>query len=316
MAVAVQQFQRAQEFRPEKEEKVDPLDQLLKGLQIASAVYGIKHGIDQNDIVKAKYDFEKTDAPIKQEIDLKDKGLMKGPDGSIQYDPNSYKQQKANADLIEANKKALKDAEEKIDTPEQAIKKKLDLDLKTAQLESLKNTMNEKTVKAEKAKTVEGKIANLNSTDKTNYDKTRMALSAVKDMKKALSEGDMTVTLPGKENKYTLAAKTYEEAFGRLQSGGAISKEENKRFSEFRPSVFDSAEMQQYKLDQLEKEFSSRLSTYGISPQEAGIDSQPPQSKAQPFGMSPADAQSEAAKILAKRKGLSSGIPRGKSNGI
>lgn len=52
MAVAVAQFQRPQEFRPEPEQKVDPMDQILKGLQIASTVYGIKHNIDQNDLNK------------------------------------------------------------------------------------------------------------------------------------------------------------------------------------------------------------------------------------------------------------------------
>ena len=48
-----------QRDRPEKEEKVDPLDRILKGLQIASNIYGIKTASEQSDLNKVKLELAK-----------------------------------------------------------------------------------------------------------------------------------------------------------------------------------------------------------------------------------------------------------------
>lgn len=107
MAVAVQQFQRPQEFRPEREEKVDPMDQILKGLQIASTVYGIKHNIDQNDLMKAKASSDQLNYGSEQEFRKQQFESEKGfKDQQLDIERQKLKS-KSSADLVDDQLKKL-----------------------------------------------------------------------------------------------------------------------------------------------------------------------------------------------------------------
>lgn len=119
-------------------------------------------------------------------------------------------------------------------------------------------------------KTTEGKLAHLNSSDKSRFDSAKMGYQAVDDMTRALKGGDWTFSPIG-DNNFTVASRNFEEALGRMQSGGAINKDEEARFKKMRPSASDSSEMQKKKLQQIQAEMGSRLKTLGFSPDELGL---------------------------------------------
>lgn len=105
----------------------------------------------------------------------------------------------------------------------------------------------------------------LSGTDRQRYDSAIMGLDAVKTMRRAYDAGSNTFSVIG-DNDYTAARSRFEEALGRMQSGGAISNDEEKRFSAMAPTWRDSAEIQQKKLDWLETEMASRIKSMGFDP--------------------------------------------------
>lgn len=105
----------------------------------------------------------------------------------------------------------------------------------------------------------------LNSSDKQRFDNVRMALDAVKGMRAAWEAGDNTFSVIG-DNDYTMNLARFEEALGRMQSGGAIGKEEGARFRAMAPQMLDSEDTQRQKLDWIQKEMEDRMNTLGVDP--------------------------------------------------
>lgn len=116
-------------------------------------------------------------------------------------------------------------------------------------------------------KTTAQKMKDLPESKAARLDNVVMALKSVYGMKKALAEGQWTVSPIG-DNDFTLSKTGWAESLGRMQSGGAISKPEEKRFGQFAPGPADKAPMQQKKLGQGEAEMLSRLKTLGFEPSE------------------------------------------------
>lgn len=108
--------------------------------------------------------------------------------------------------------------------------------------------------------------AGLNSSDKQRYDNINMAIKGIDGMSSALTNGDNTFTLWG-DNDFTANRNRAVEAIGRMQSGGAIGKEEQVRFEKMLPTAFDDAEMQQSKLQAIKDEMNSRFETMGLGAQ-------------------------------------------------
>lgn len=115
------------------------------------------------------------------------------------------------------------------------------------------------------------KLQGLGASDKPRFDNTKMALNAVFGMEKALSSGDKTFSLMG-DNNFTIAQRNFSEALGRLQSGGAIGKDEEARFKSMAPTAFDSPEIRAVKLKQLKEELGARLQTLGFKSEELGFE--------------------------------------------
>lgn len=115
--------------------------------------------------------------------------------------------------------------------------------------------------------TATGRIQKLNSADKQRLDLVSAGLAAQYGMEEALSNGDWTVK-PGMDNKFKVNLRKASEMFGRLQSGGAINKDEEKRFEAMAPGPFDNDEMKQYKLNQMKDIFKDRLNTLGVGEQD------------------------------------------------
>lgn len=119
-------------------------------------------------------------------------------------------------------------------------------------------------------KSVEGRKQKLGADAKQRLDNATLALQAVQDMATALEGGSSTFSLVG-DNPFTLASSLYEEALGRMQSGGAITADEKKNFMNLRPRVTDSKEIQRTKLLKLQAEMEKRIGTLGFKPEELNI---------------------------------------------
>lgn len=111
----------------------------------------------------------------------------------------------------------------------------------------------------------EEKLRGLGTEGKARYDNASMGLASVQDMKGALNSGDSTFQVLG-DNDFTLARRNFEEAIGRMQSGGAISTQEESRFKSMAPGLMDSPEIRAKKLAELESEMGNRLKTLGFEP--------------------------------------------------
>lgn len=113
----------------------------------------------------------------------------------------------------------------------------------------------------------EERLKNLNGTDKARYDNALMALKGLDEMAQALDKGNNTFSMVG-DNDYTAASRRATEAYGRMQSGGAINKDEEDKFEKTLPRSSDSKEMQRKKILTQRDEMLSRLKTLGFTPEQ------------------------------------------------
>lgn len=138
--------------------------------------------------------------------------------------------------------------------------------LKEAKLAEYK----EKQQKAAFEKTPKGRLQGLSAEQKGRVDNARLALSSVREMANALVGGNQdTFSIIG-DNDFTRNRAAFEEALGRMQSGGAIGVEEARRFKKMAPTAFDSPEQQRKKLLALEQEMGQRLTTLGFNESDLG----------------------------------------------
>lgn len=113
----------------------------------------------------------------------------------------------------------------------------------------------------------QAKVKGLNATQLQRFDSAAMGLQAVRDMTAAYNKGDDTWKLIG-DNAFTMASRDFEEALGRMQSGGAIGEKEKAEFRAMRPKALDSVEIQKSKLKKLNQEMASRVANLGFDPEE------------------------------------------------
>lgn len=114
--------------------------------------------------------------------------------------------------------------------------------------------------------TPEGRLAKLPTTERARLDNSREALNSVRDMSAALESGENIVSLVG-DNKFTLARSQFEEALGRMQSGGAIGEKEAQRFRDMAPKLMDTPQIRIQKLKQLQQKMAERMKTSGFDEQ-------------------------------------------------
>lgn len=120
-------------------------------------------------------------------------------------------------------------------------------------------------------RTPEGRLQSLSAEQKQRLDNAKLGLTSVQGMAEALlGQGQNTFSVIG-DNDFTQQRGLFEEALGRMQSGGAITADEAARFKAMAPTFRDSADMQRKKLVQLQNEMASRLGTLGFKPAELGV---------------------------------------------
>lgn len=255
---------------PNRQEEKDPLDTIMKGLNIASTIYGFSDKKAEGEAKKLQ-DARLAEAQqmtiAKQNAEMGEKGytVQKDPaTGAVSYlRPPGY--------VNPADAKAAADLEHTKAQTERLRRPGADDGGVSALIrEQRLRDMQRQAQEADLAKTPEGRMQKLSGTDKARLDNAKLGLIATQGMASALKSGQNTFSLVG-DNDFTQQRTLFEEALGRMQSGGAISLAEENRFKKMAPTVFDSPQMQQKKLEQLQSEMASRISTLGFTPQQLGI---------------------------------------------
>lgn len=111
-----------------KQEDRDPFNIIMKGLNVANQVYGIKSAADKMELMKLSNQQAQTQKAFENKAELAGKGLMLDPSGNIIEDTNSsfYKQRTKKAEpdpyALELKKMQIETAKNKI---EQSKKEKI-----------------------------------------------------------------------------------------------------------------------------------------------------------------------------------------------
>lgn len=155
------------------------------------------------------------------------------------------------------------------------LKLKENIDSRKEQMRILaqgrQDTLDLKKSEIAKKNSPEERVKNLSGNDKARYDNALMALKGLDEMGSALDNGQNTFSMIG-DNDYTAAGRRATEAYGRMQSGGAINKDEEARFEKTLPRTTDSKDIQRKKLLTQRDEMISRLKTLGFTPEQVGYE--------------------------------------------
>ena len=172
---------------------------------------------------------------------------------------------------------------------QQATLSRENMDLKKSMLESSNQA---KVAKKEMENAPEMRRSKLNTGDKARLDNALMVLKGLDEMGNALDQGENTFSMnPLGDNPYTAAERRATEAYGRMQSGGAINKEEESSFKKTLPRSGESPEQQRSKIITQREEMLSRLKTLGFKPEELGYEPKA-FSYGKPAQVNPAEQQS------------------------
>ena len=263
----VQQRQQVQEKQVEK----DPLDMILKGLNIATSIYGIKHSIDQSDLAKLQQN--KLEQATQEAT--KKAAMMENPEMPVNVLARQYSKElgydapgTATASQLGMDVGRLSEIKA---TNLYKPKDETSAMLKQLRVEQMQADAKGKSEKAAFEKTPEGKLSKMGAAEKQRLDNATLAVKSVQGMADALAKGENTFSLIG-DNPFTQQRTQFEEALGRMQSGGAISKEEELRFKKMAPTLMDSAEIRQQKINDLNAEMIKRIGTMGFKPEELGLE--------------------------------------------
>lgn len=209
---------------------------------------------------------------------LKSMGIPLGRWENVPYDP-TYKNALLNSTLTAQERIQNQMKQQELGLKQQEMQNKYSLENQKL-LESQAKRKSEASIKREdlafKQKqlekkneplSIDQKIAKMGGEQRKRFDNIRMGKMALDDMSKALSRGISTFSLIG-DNDYTVAASQWEEAIGRMQSGGAINKEEAARFRKMVPTAVDGRQVQVKKLNKMKQEMERRLSSFGFKPED------------------------------------------------
>lgn len=209
---------------------------------------------DSNQFMSAKSRLESMGVKVPQGINtLKDLRDLVG-------DAKSLGEINMRSQIDFNNQKALRGMDQKFKEKENELNRQNELDRINAK--AILDKENESKKKKDPM--------NLNATDKARFDNALMAIKGIDEMAKALDKGQNTFSIVG-DNDYTAASRRATEAYGRMQSGGAINKEEEERFNKTLPGLKDAKDIQRKKLLQQRAEMVSRLNTLGFKPEDVGV---------------------------------------------
>lgn len=268
MPVSVNMPSRAPVPQEKQTIEKDPLDLILKGLQIASNIYGIKHGIDQNDLAKLNAERQsqalKADTEYKQQqFDLAkaEGGYTLDEQGQLAIDPKSYKAQQ-----LEIQRAAAKKTAESAALDAQA--KALDIAKKSKEVMQDKKG---KLLPATSAESFASSNASLQALEAANaavqssQAPTGPFLGRVSGAMGAMELGETGKAAKTLDAQLKLNAQT----IGKYLEGGKLTDADIDRYKQMLPSLTDSPEAAQKKTQLLQTLISqkqqSELQTFGQS---------------------------------------------------
>lgn len=115
-------------------------------------------------------------------------------------------------------------------------------------------------------KSVSERFLDLNGEQGKAVNSTIMALGGILDAKKASEDGVSRYSLIG-DNEFTQARARFVEGLARMQTGAAISADEEKRFVKMLPTVGDyKSGLAEKKFEDMETMLRGRLRRYGFQP--------------------------------------------------
>ena len=117
----------------------------------------------------------------------------------------------------------------------------------------------------EKRKEEQPKERKLSQDERQLLNNSAMAYKALFDLEDAIKRKVPKVTVAG-DNDYTFAANRFGEGLGRMQSGGAIGTEEEKKFLKLIPGVFDTEDTANKKIKTMKTDLEARLKSIGYDP--------------------------------------------------
>lgn len=144
-------------------------------------------------------------------------------------------------------------------------------ELQQTRLDSLKKENDAKEEKRRFEQSAEGKLAKMGIEEKKRFDNNKEALESVQKMSEALLVDDQDTFKIFGDNTFTAQLDKFENALGRMESGGQIGELEGKKFRERMPTFRDSAKIQREKLQDVQQMLVDRFRTLGISPEEVGV---------------------------------------------
>lgn len=211
------------------------------------------------------------DADRKRALELKEKGYEEDPEKGLlktqdQKKKEAFERAEKQAGLLKSGFKAVYNPETgEADLQKIPGFKDTEQELKALQLQKAREE-----AAGPAALPPDRRMAKLSGQEKIHLDQTKNAFGAISKMADALKSGENTFSMVG-DNNFTKAATTFENAIGRLESGGAISKDEGARYRSMGPKHFDPPEIKKQKLMDLAADMTSRLGTLGFKPSEVGV---------------------------------------------
>ena len=246
---------------PSKRQDADPLEKLANALNIARQGFGIYTDLKGLEIARSA----KSEEQKKRDLEIK----KLESEVSTSADDNNP-QSPLMASIRQAAQKRGLTLPDGI-TPKQA-RTNFDAFLKPNDprvVDPFVEEMRREKLEAEKRKrTPKGKLEAMSGDQKGRFDNVTMAIDALTGMESALKAGDNTFSLVG-DNDFTRNETKWEEAIGRMQSGGAIGVEEAERFRRMIPGVRDSADVQAKKLADMRVLMEQRFGTFGFDKSQA-----------------------------------------------
>ncbi len=126
-----------------------------------------------------------------------------------------------------------------------------------------------KDAEATKPKTLQDRLNKMSAAEKSQFAQVSDGIAAIEDMDAALKAGDWTFRPPfAGDNNYTESERRFTEGLGRLESQGAINKQEIENFKAMVPRATDNADVQRRKIQKMRASFGSRAMTLGVDPKE------------------------------------------------
>lgn len=234
------QVQDAQAQKAAQQQQIDQFKMAMQKSDFASRVLGSVEDQKSYDLAKSQ---------------LESQGMLKPGELPPVYDPSVTKSYLYRALT----------AKERLDN--EARNRGLDLQSRGLDIKEQESRARAAELYAKANPTVQQKIEKLGGEARKRLDNIMMGNEAISDMANALAGGSTTFSMVG-DNPFTFAQSRWEEAIGRMQSGGAINDTEAKRFRKLMPGPTDRKEIQVLKLTKMQSEMERRLSTFGINPKE------------------------------------------------